>query len=288
MKTKQHYVFRQYLRAWAKNDKIKATRLGKIFTTELMNIAQQRYFYKISELTEADINFIKESVIGPSSGFLQDINTKWIDMFMAPQRIKQNLIDKGVSTLRIDEVMKPIFIEFDEDFHASIESQSIKYINNLLSLDLTIFNERNNFHTFTHYLSVQYFRTKKIKENCINCATETYRPILERTWNVLAHIFSTNLSYELSTGGYRLVILTNKSELKFITSDQPVINTLAYDRKVVNDMEVEIYYPLSPTVAVLLTKKLTENEILEIKGVEVERYNKMINYFHHEIIFDAD
>ncbi|WP_157902171.1 DUF4238 domain-containing protein [Escherichia coli] len=288
MKTKHHYVFRQYLRAWSNNDKITVTRLGKTFTTELMNIAQQRYFYRVSELTSTDVEFIKDFVINRSDSVLAELNSGWIDMFMKPQLIKQFLLSRGVHADKVDELMKPLFIEFEEDFHASIEGGAVSYINSLLKYELSIFNKKENFYDFVYFLSVQLFRTKKIKDGFIKLSPEYEQSMLERTWNVISHVFATNVSYELSFGGYSIIILKNKSSCKFITSDQPVINTFAYGRNMVNDNSVELYYPLSPEVSILLSKKVSEHTISEITSEQVEYYNELMKYFHYEIIFHSN
>lgn len=288
MKTKHHYVFRQYLRAWSNNDKITVTRLGKTFTTELMNIAQQRYFYRVSELTSTDVEFIKKFAINHSDSVLAELNAGWIDMFMKPQLIKQNLLSRGIDVDKVDKLMKPLFIEFEEDFHASIEGGAVSYINSLLKYELSIFDEKENFYDFVYFLSVQLFRTKKLKDNFIKLSPEYERSMLERTWNVISHVFATNVSYELSFGGYSIVILKNKSSQKFITSDQPVINTFAYGKNIVHDNSVELYYPLSPEVSILLSKKVSEHAITEITSEQVEYYNELIRYFHYEIIFHSN
>jgi Protein of unknown function (DUF4238) len=77
------------------------------------------------------------------------------------------------------------------------------------------------------------------------------------------------LSRENTT--YRIAFLKNVTTAPFITGDQPVVNML--DPKATNDLE--LYYPLSPSLAMVLAKdagKFPDRE-RNVTTFEVERYN---------------
>jgi hypothetical protein len=73
-----------------------------------------------------------------------------------------------------------------------------------------------------------------------------------RTANILNHIYATKVGAELVRERklYRIVFLKNETAVPFITGDQPVLNML--DPATTNDLE--LYYPLSSTLAIMLTK----------------------------------
>lgn len=80
-------------------------------------------------------------------------------------------------------------------------------------------------------------------------------------------------------GEYELNLIENKTDLEFITGDQPVC-TLGYGRSI---CELDFYYPISPTKALCLTKKGRFNQLyahLNMPTVhEVDRLNKLICHF---------
>ena len=80
-KRKQHYVWRRYLKSWAMDEKIFCLSDGKIFRTNLENVAQERYFYKLRELSKEDVAFIRSLLIEGSHPILADINEGWLGIF---------------------------------------------------------------------------------------------------------------------------------------------------------------------------------------------------------------
>lgn len=74
---------------------------------------------------------------------------------------------------------------------------------------------------------------------------------------------------------YRIVFLKNETGAPFITGVQPVINTL--DPKTTDD--IALYYPLSPALAILLTKdsvKFPEQKQRVTLLLEVKAYNQLM------------
>ena len=93
---KQHYVWRYYLSPWTSNEKtdghICCLMNNKIFSTALMGISNQRYFYKVPDFTERQILLAKlyNKMLSNDSN-LQKANEKWIEVFQFPLAEKKQL-----------------------------------------------------------------------------------------------------------------------------------------------------------------------------------------------------
>jgi hypothetical protein len=127
---------------------------------------------------------------------------------------------------------------------------------------------------FIDYISHQYFRTAKLR-NAVLAIPNPLPHNMKHTWPIEAFICATNLASSLvrQRREYRIVLLQNKSEVPFITGDQPVINLSGIDAE-----EVDLYYPLQPDLAMIFTTDRTRysgNEA-ELGRLPVERYNHRI------------
>jgi hypothetical protein len=91
IKKRQHYVYREYLRAWSTNEKIWCNRKGHIFQPNLMGIAQENYFYKLREITEDQVKAIQTLYFRDSDPTLQAMNQWWINVYMLIFRLRQQI-----------------------------------------------------------------------------------------------------------------------------------------------------------------------------------------------------
>jgi len=89
-----------------------------------------------------------------------------------------------------------------------------------------------------------------------------------------------------------LLLLQNNSDVPFITGDQPVINTKATYHSSTNDLteELELYYPISPTIAILINLKSNEYTTRKYKVTKKEAtsYNNLIADASHQELFAQD
>ena len=76
---------------------------------------------------------------------------------------------------------------------------------------------------------------------------------MEKGWRVLSHIFSTNVDFALSQ--MPLQLLENDTRILFITADQPAINLKASYNNFDPPTELELYYSVSPKVAIIISEK---------------------------------
>lgn len=129
-----------------------------------------------------------------------------------------------------------------------------------------------------HYLIIQYFRTEKQITNLKNSLLhqkkhwkshyadyqlpdyiEKFLDLNEDSFIfIFIHLKSIYLVESLINSQYKLLLLKNETEMPFITSDSPCINIFAsyIDPFELQRDDFEIYFPISPTLALLYTNRI--------------------------------
>lgn len=280
-KKKQHFVWRKYLRAWSENESIYCLMDGSIFKPGLMGVGQERYFYKIKELTKAEIEFVKAIIEQDKRPFIRDLNYGWIDFFNQVFKIRDILSRQGISHPHTDKMLDVLVHNFEEDFHGKIESDSIKFLEMLYRKDLSFYDDDEQLIEFLFFICQQYFRTQNI-DSKVRGAIGSFKGFnVDAMWPVLRHTSATSVGFSLyqDRSDFRPVLIENSSDLPFITGDQPIINThavgLSPDEA---PSELEFYYPLTPKLALLLTSNpdLNRKKIVSINEDKVTMYNEYI------------
>lgn len=135
----------------------------------------------------------------------------------------------------------------------------------------------NMYLSLIHYLIIQYFRTEKQINNLKNSLLHLKEQWKEKFINnilpdyiekfiemneesfifIFLHLRSIYLVEFLISSGYKLILLKNNTETPFITSDSPSINIFAsyIDPFELQGDDFEIYFPISPTLALLYTNR---------------------------------
>lgn len=282
MKKKQHYVWRHYLSPWAKNDQVFCLSAGKVFLTNLMNVANENYFYKLKELSAKDIDLIKKLLIERTPKLLQDLNTNWIRIFSIMYDFKSLYEKSGRSDPEFERELQKQIVNLEEDLHTRIEQSAIPLLEMIYQEDSSFYDDDDRKAIFNYFIAVQYFRTNKIKKNITGQALGLPQIDLSRIWNVASHIFATNLGMSLYREKelFKGILIRNHTAVPFITGDQPVINTYAkYDEKtILTHEQLELYYPVRPDLALLITRRPDhyQNRILDIGLEEVSSFNRQI------------
>jgi hypothetical protein len=283
----QHYVWRKYLTAWINGEgEFYCLRDNKIFPANPKDIGKSRDFYRLKDLSPFDIQLITQLFINNQAPpEIQELNKNWILQFTQIFEIKRSLEKKGIVTDVINSKIDTLINNIEEDHQSRIEDMALPYLNLLREGNVNFYKTDDGNINFNLFLCTQYFRTKKIKMaviNSINTSTQTISPQIdiEKIWNVCSHIFATNMSHQLyiNKNNYSCLILKNDTFIPFITCDQPVINTYAdYSTNKVTE-DLELYYPLTPSLSLLITKSVTipKNFPLELDEHEVTKYNNYV------------
>ena len=150
---------------------------------------------------------------------------------------------------------------------------------------------QNLYYDLLHYILIQYFRTRKIIVNIANGLNATDLSVfnIDTAHNImflLIHYQTLNIAAKLMEQNYKIVLLKNSTEKLFFTSDNPSINTHG---KFVKDFGVEgigyeIFFPLSPKMALLVTNTPTmfqnynkqKSEIIIDNEAEIDYWNDLL------------
>lgn len=284
----QHYVWRHYLGAWAVSGQVHCLRDGRVFRTDPKNVGKERDFYRLRELTDADVQMARET-IRASPEHIRRLHENLLLRFASLPRLRAAASPAGLGSKEADEALEEAIVNLEELLHGGIERSAQGFLARARNGDVSFYDDDKAAADFLYFLSVQYMRTKGIRENVVAGMAAKAPGIyadVDRVWNILSHIFATNIGWSLyaERRTFRLVLMTNGSQRALITSDQPVINTLGRNDGAPPD-ELELYYPISPRRGLLLTKGEVEEDRKTLTESDVQHYNSLIASRAHEMIF---
>lgn len=175
-----------------------------------------------------------------------------------------------------------------ERYHAGIENKCQDLLNSLRAENDDFYQDMIRAGDLIYFLCLQYFRTVKMREAFSKLISQVPGHDPRRTAGALLHICATSVSASLfkEKRAYGIAFLRNETAVPFITGDQPVLNML--DPKKTDDLA--LYYPLSPRLAMLLTKDAVKlpNKIRSISQLEVESYNYAIYSKSEDQVYSDD
>ena len=289
LKRRHHYVWRKYLDAWSKNNQIWCMRGNRIFQSALMGVGQKKDFYKIKNLEDEDVRYLK-LMISKMDPQAQVISERWVNFF---EKIISTREFKKSGDAELEELKKEILHNTEEDLYARAESRHANILNSLLNQEFSFLSTKKGRLEFLHYASIQYFRTLKIQQQIIRHTqppTALGGPNLENCWPVLRHIFSYNMTLSLASDpSYRLFALHNEGFMQLLSGDQPVINTYAIgksDGEPVHD--IELYHPISPNLAIIVSNSTRWLGKTHLSQDEVEFFNKAIIEASADQVYSKD
>lgn len=290
---KQHYIWRSYLAPWTNNDSSTGTivclRDNKIFTVSLMNIAHENYFYGIKELSKLERHIVYEMTIKSVTGRQREVN-EGLNLYCTPFDLADEVVrlhySMGLPTDRVkmesNQEFKNWNIEYIEKLHCQIESTGMQYMELIRHNDLSFWKIEKSRDEFSFFLCNQYFRTKRMRDSLTmvfakyHAINEDFKNICpENMWLPLSLIFASNVGAHV-THDFSAVLL-QAEDSHFIVGDQPVVNTYSTFNMLTPPNDMELFYPVTPHTALLLTTdpKYVSGQILKIGIHEVEKYNTL-------------
>ncbi len=230
-----------------------------------MKVAAQNHFYRLNEISPEDAEFIENLIIKDSPAGLKESHRFLLRAFTLPHVAKRKLeerrrlIEESGEVVDEDAFRESMayidrqIVEMNENYHTSIENLFQPILESMKAGALTFFDDPHQKYAFYYSLSVQYARTNHVGGASSNMKKEDFERYM-RIANVLTHIMATNVGRSLigQHEHHRIVLVDNTTDIPFATADQPVINLSASPTNFEPPAKFELYYPLSPTKAMML------------------------------------
>lgn len=246
------------------------------FEADLMKVGQERDFYRIREMTESDVAWVKASLVDPMRPpELRHAAGQWLAVFATIGGLRRKLEMIGADTSH----MEAIYIEAEEQLHTEIENRSAPLLNRLLESDRFCLHDVEDYSAFMHFMMTQYFRTSRMLRNTMRGSGERFHETFERSMGAMRHILATASASTLISTRDTMIpyLVVNETAVPLITGDQPVINMLAVDLppdEMVQDCE--FYYPLAPNKALIVTRSARYSSGKIVDADEAREFNRLI------------
>jgi hypothetical protein len=186
---------------------------------------------------------------------LKHLHEHLVWAFSLPHVTRKRLESSGNATPELLATVDNLIAEMNENLHTSIEEDFKPYLDSMLTGNLEFYSDPAAGPAFCRGIAAQYLRTNQIYRGRSIMGPDRFENV-QRVLNVLVHIFAVNLGFNLYADReqYKVMLLDNATDVPFVTADQPVINISANPKEMKPPDKFELYYPLSPTKAMLLAE----------------------------------
>jgi len=284
-KRNQHYVFQGYLRPWTKRGLIYCLREGQIFCPNLTGVACERFFYRLQDVTPEEFKLVEGLFKDHPSESLKAALKHFMSIYAFPIKVRKQLAHKIEP--RLQSALDGVIAEGEEDYHQKIEDTLLHFIERMLAGDTDFYSDGEQLANFLYALSVQFTRTKQMREAVVRQVGADFRGCdVRRMTSVLLPLAALAVAHSLyiDKNKFKLVVLDNNTDTPFLTADQPIIN-LQYTHTGQPPEKFEFYYPLSPKKAMLLVELSSTLGDTPLSAVSVNNYNVTMVKNSYEQIF---
>jgi len=268
IKKKHHYVWKHYLKPWTENEQICCLRQGKPFSTSLENIAQKRYFYESLPLNELELKFI---------------NSFLCQAHPTARKPLSGLLEVYLKSAHTNDYTKKSGLE---DFYSIVEGNFIPILDKIYKNDFSFLDDLQERNHFSFFIGIQYMRTLKMRDNFNNAPIDVPNELNKDNLGKIFSLFFADIigNWVFQVG--RLNLLHNKSDMNFITGDQPIFNKKGDIKVNGNVKEFDLYFPITPKLAIQISDYAEGEEFVDKDTVI--HYNKMIKSNSKEQIFSKN
>ena len=263
---------------------------NKIATTNLMNVAQEKFYYSLQEFTKEEEVALKEIISNLSNRDTEVIFQEYFKLFISYSQLKRALKSNNLPKNKLLELENRLDLmksNLMEDFHSDFETFGERLIQVKKFEDLKFLDDdESELKTFI-FLCIQYVRTKRMQNLFID-KFKNHNRILPKYFHILSFVLGTGIANGLrSYKKTKFIFIENISVIDFITSDQPVINLKEDERdEKGNVISMELFYPLNPRIALKLHyNDGNKYEHLKIKEKEVKMFNRILFQKSEDFVF---
>lgn len=299
---RQHYVPQRYLAKWLNGTELnvlnlKTKKVRQYGTNAICFIWD---YYELKQLTNDEKKFF-ELLYYNAPTILKDRINEILSLHDYEYKVEfsNKEIEESVSKIfknYYDEIKQQDFIQGGEEFISNIEKDlSNDLWDKLYQMNSDFIHDEQNRVDFYSYIVAQMYRVPKSKQLLNKFMQEIKTKIdfdisADKIFPYFVIFQSMILSVKLSNkNNYKITYMTrnNHSKISFITSDNPVVNICEYFDNEGNPLDYELYWPLSPDLAMLITTNQNKtNQCIE--EMDVIKFNQLIVNNASEYIISYD
>lgn len=281
--------------SWSNKNQIFASfkSSSKIIKTNIEGVAQERFFYALEELTEEEEIILKELITLWSNDIVRPLLMeyyKMITMYSKINRAKKSIDLGTVNSTELDKNLALLKANTIENIHTSFEKFGERLIAIRKVEDLEFLDNEPELLTTMIYVCFQYLRTKNMRE-VIKPIITKYPYISNKFLNFIPFIYALGIANSLTyEKNIKFIYFDNKTEIDFITTDQPIINAKKHiisDTGIVS--QLEYYYPITPKIAIIIHYQEQEEKrkYVLIEKQQVNHYNDLMISNAKEFVFSS-
>lgn len=280
-KRRHHYVWQHYLRSFTVEGKLWCQMGDRGFPATTETIAYARDFYRLKELTEYDLKVVDTLVMKATLPGLPELTRGWLPTFQGLFEMQRAYAASGRKDPLFEEHLDVALNNFEEDLHSTIEGQAVPILAALHNRERRVFEDRDIFGGLAKFLAFQHMRTPKVMKASL-ASVDGLMPEfnVEAAWGLLRTIFATNIGAGMFAQHRHVhaTYLDSATGTEFITGDRPTLNTFRSLDENTPPTELEFYYPLSPTRALLMGFKADSPTVTgrRLSLQETHDFNKLI------------
>jgi len=286
-KKRHHYVPRSYLKHWSISDQnivcLKISDLT-IFKSNVINIGVEKYLYNLKELTDKDLSILSsfpdlKNCEENLKKILNHYDRLYIYYHYAQELYNNpSFIPILHNDNKLQKIKNKVTCNSIEDIHNDSENKGLDIINKIKeSNTLDILSEDDKLFEFRVFVFLQYMRTPISKNKLISAFEDTHPSYdtISKHWALITLKYAWYYAWRFELNP---ILLINTTDIHFITSDQPVI--------ICNEPCGDIYYPISPTHAIMLVNTIINDSIMMVDDLnDVINYNQKIIDFELNYIY---
>lgn len=294
-----HYVPQRYLSKWLNDDNqfyVLDLDTNKVKTKGTKRVCFETDLYNLGSLTFDERKFI-DSLINEFpleiKNIIYELGNRNINIETNNDKIlneinnilKQNKTEIDKINIKIGEaLLTDIENSLDNDIWSALYNKDVSFANNKqLEID------------FYSYIFTQMFRTIKFK-NLLKMQLNEFSLeakmdlSIDRLFPYLIVILSIREANGfISFNHYKINFLEsdNSSHITFITFDNPIINLCGKNNDLGNHIDYELYWPLTPSLAMLITDKNNDVKTL-LNDNDIKRYNELVKLNANKYLISND
>jgi hypothetical protein len=130
--------------------RIACLRNGQVFAADPINVAVEKDFYRLRDISERDVATLRKMIqLFPSQ--LRDVHNTWLEIFTLPFELRRMLKATGQSDRAIEEALDTASADTEEEIHTIVEADPQSLLVALRNGDVGFFGSEDGFSRFMHF-----------------------------------------------------------------------------------------------------------------------------------------